>query len=98
MTVTRPRRHQRLRPDRPERLPHPRRAAPTSRSSPINDLFDNEQLAYLLKYDTVMGVFARRRAARRRHPLASDGRERIRDDRRAGPRGAPLGRSSASTS
>ena len=23
----------------------------------INDLFDNEQLAYLLKYDTVMGVF-----------------------------------------
>jgi glyceraldehyde 3-phosphate dehydrogenase len=22
----------------------------------INDLFDNEQLAYLLKYDTVMGV------------------------------------------
>ena len=24
----------------------------------INDLFDNEQLAYLLKYDTVMGVFA----------------------------------------
>ncbi len=25
----------------------------------INDLFDNDQLAYLLKYDTVMGVFAR---------------------------------------
>jgi glyceraldehyde 3-phosphate dehydrogenase len=25
----------------------------------INDLFDNEQLAYLLKYDTVMGVFDR---------------------------------------
>jgi glyceraldehyde 3-phosphate dehydrogenase len=24
----------------------------------INDLFDNRQLAYLLKYDTVMGVFA----------------------------------------
>jgi len=23
----------------------------------INDLFDNEQLAYLLKYDTIMGVF-----------------------------------------
>ena len=23
----------------------------------INDLFDNEQLAYLLKYDTVMRVF-----------------------------------------
>ena len=23
----------------------------------VNDLFDNEQLAYLLKYDTVMGVF-----------------------------------------
>src|SRR5262245_66134198 len=23
----------------------------------INDLFDNAQLAYLLKYDTVMGVF-----------------------------------------
>ncbi|MGD8961495.1 MAG: type I glyceraldehyde-3-phosphate dehydrogenase [Desulfobacterales bacterium] len=23
----------------------------------INDLFDNEQLAYLLKYDTVMGIF-----------------------------------------
>ena len=23
----------------------------------INDLFENEQLAYLLKYDTVMGVF-----------------------------------------
>ena len=25
----------------------------------INDLFDNEQLAYLLKYDTVMGIFER---------------------------------------
>ena len=25
----------------------------------INDLFDNEQLAYLLKYDTVMGVLDR---------------------------------------
>ena len=25
----------------------------------INDLFDNDQLAYLLKYDTVMGVFER---------------------------------------
>jgi glyceraldehyde 3-phosphate dehydrogenase len=25
----------------------------------INDLFDNEQLAYLLKYDTVMGIFKR---------------------------------------
>ena len=25
----------------------------------INDLFDNDQLAYLLKYDTVMGVFDR---------------------------------------
>ncbi len=25
----------------------------------INDLFENEQLAYLLKYDTVMGVFPR---------------------------------------
>lgn len=25
----------------------------------INDLFDNEQLAYLLKYDTVMGIFPR---------------------------------------
>ncbi len=25
----------------------------------INDLFDNEQLAYLLKYDTVMGIFQR---------------------------------------
>ena len=24
----------------------------------INDLFDNDHLAYLLKYDTVMGVFA----------------------------------------
>ena len=23
----------------------------------INDLFENEQLAYLLKYDTVMGIF-----------------------------------------
>jgi glyceraldehyde 3-phosphate dehydrogenase len=23
----------------------------------INDLFENEQLVYLLKYDTVMGVF-----------------------------------------
>ena len=23
----------------------------------VNDLYDNEQLAYLLKYDTVMGVF-----------------------------------------
>ncbi len=26
----------------------------------INDLFDNEQLAYLLKYDTVMGVFSKK--------------------------------------
>ncbi len=25
----------------------------------VNDLFDNQQLAYLLKYDTVMGVFAK---------------------------------------
>ena len=25
----------------------------------VNDLFDNDQLAYLLKYDTVMGVFSR---------------------------------------
>ncbi len=25
----------------------------------INDLFENEQLAYLLKYDTVMGIFAK---------------------------------------
>jgi glyceraldehyde 3-phosphate dehydrogenase len=25
----------------------------------INDLFDNDQLAYLLKYDTVMGIFKR---------------------------------------
>lgn len=25
----------------------------------VNDLFDNEQLAYLLKFDTVMGVFPR---------------------------------------
>jgi glyceraldehyde 3-phosphate dehydrogenase len=25
----------------------------------INDLFDNEQLAYLLKYDTVMGIFGK---------------------------------------
>lgn len=29
----------------------------------INDLFDNEQLAYLLKYDTVMGVFDRQVSA-----------------------------------
>ena len=29
----------------------------------INDLFDNEQLAYLLKYDTVMGVFDKEVAA-----------------------------------
>jgi len=26
----------------------------------INDLFDNEQLAYLLKYDTVMGIFPKK--------------------------------------
>jgi glyceraldehyde 3-phosphate dehydrogenase len=26
----------------------------------INDLFDNEQLAYLLKYDTVMGIFKKK--------------------------------------
>ncbi|MCP4658306.1 MAG: type I glyceraldehyde-3-phosphate dehydrogenase, partial [bacterium] len=25
----------------------------------VNDLFENEQLAYLLKYDTVMGVLSR---------------------------------------
>ena len=29
----------------------------------INDLFENEQLAYLLKYDTVMGVFKKEVAA-----------------------------------
>ena len=29
----------------------------------INDLFDNEQLAYLLKYDTVMGIFDKEVAA-----------------------------------
>jgi glyceraldehyde 3-phosphate dehydrogenase len=30
----------------------------------INDLFDNEQLAYLLKYDTVMGIFDKEVAAK----------------------------------
>jgi glyceraldehyde 3-phosphate dehydrogenase len=29
----------------------------------INDLFDNEQLAYLLKYDTVMGIFQKQVSA-----------------------------------
>ena len=32
----------------------------------INDLFENEQLAYLLKYDTVMGVFPKEVTGRRR--------------------------------
>ena len=52
-----PRRHQRFRPDRPLRLPDPLGPAGRSRSSGINDLYDNDQLAYLLKYDTVMRVF-----------------------------------------
>ena len=52
-------RHQRLRPHRPHRLPHPRRPR-RHRGGAINDLFDNDQLAYLLKYDTVMRVFPKR--------------------------------------
>ena len=55
----RPRRHQRLRPDRPQLLP--RRAwppAPTSRSSPSTTSTDNETLAHLLKYDSILGRLA----------------------------------------
>ena len=51
------RRDQRVRPHRPQRLPHPLGPRRTSRSPSINDLFDNDHLAYLLKYDTVMRVF-----------------------------------------
>jgi glyceraldehyde 3-phosphate dehydrogenase len=40
----------------------------------INDLFDNEQLAYLLKYDTVMGRFKR--------PIRIDGDTMYIDDRK----------------
>ena len=52
----RSRRHQRLRPHRPQLLPR-RRAppAPTSRSSRVNDLTDNTTLAHLLKYDSILG-------------------------------------------
>jgi glyceraldehyde 3-phosphate dehydrogenase len=37
----------------------------------INDLFDNEQLAYLFKYDTVMGVFEKDVAVEGDHMLVS---------------------------
>ena len=46
--------HQRLRPHRPVASSASSRTATTWRSSAINDLFDNDHLAYLLKYDTVM--------------------------------------------
>ena len=55
----RSRRHQRLRPHRPQLLP--RRAgarAPTSRSSPSTTSTDNATLAHLLKYDSILGRLA----------------------------------------
>ena len=42
----------------------------------VNDLFENEQLAYLLKYDTVMGIFPREVVAEE-DALVIDGRERV---------------------
>ena len=51
----------------------------------INDLFDNEQLAYLLKYDTVMGIFDKEVTATiRRH----DRRQSTGGDDRASRSGA----------
>ncbi len=42
----------------------------------VNDLFENEQLAYLLKYDTVMGIFPHEVVAEE-DALVIDGRERV---------------------
>ena len=56
----------------------------------INDLFDNDHLAYLLKYDTVMGVFEQD-VSTDAESMTVDGR-RIRDDRREGPGEDPVGR------
>ena len=56
----------------------------------INDLFDNDHLAYLLKYDTVMGVFDR--------DVSTDSESMTvrgpadRDDGRQGPVEDPVGR------
>ncbi len=62
----------------------------------INDLFDNDHLAYLLKYDTVMGVFDKDVSTRRRE---HDGRRPPhRDDGREGPGAASPGARGASTS
>ena len=67
--------HQRLRPDRPQLLPGGRRiAAPTSRSSRVNDLTDNATLAHLLKYDIDPGPAARQRSPAPRTSITVDGK------------------------
>ena len=54
----RTRRHQRLRPHRPQRLPRrPRAAGADIDVVAVNDLTDAETLAHLLKYDSILGPF-----------------------------------------
>ena len=51
----------------------------------INDLFDNEQLAYLLKYDTVMGVFDREVSAEKDAMTVGDHRVAMTEHRDPAP-------------
>ncbi len=55
---------QRIRPDRADRLPRSWPSAQDIEVVAINDIADNETLAYLLKYDTVMGTLPGRGAGR----------------------------------
>jgi glyceraldehyde 3-phosphate dehydrogenase len=47
----------------------------------INDLFDNEQLAYLLKYDTVMGIFDKEVTAKKDAMTVGDQRVVMTEER-----------------
>ena len=90
----RTRRDQRIRPDRPERVP--RREGPWRGARgdiewvAVNDLTDSRTLAHLLKYDSILGPYpgtvgATRRRDRGRRPRAEGAR-------RARPGGAAVGR------
>ncbi len=56
----------------------------------INDLFPNDELAYLLKYDTVMGIFEREVRSDDEH-LYVDGRKIVMTDEKS-PAAIPWGK------
>jgi glyceraldehyde 3-phosphate dehydrogenase len=62
---------------------------PEIRVVAVNDLYDNEQLAYLLRFDTVMGVFAREVGADKEALYVGD--ERILMTAERDPRQLPWG-------